>query len=170
MSDVEVDPGTMNEAGGVEPEAQSDDPHAHAWPFPADCDWLLAHLLELVGYGIEFGLTLNVKGAIVAGTAISGATYLRELGEKTKTATFSGSATRDTVDMIGNLFSGFAPIYERPAGAPEDYRAPPPNYVHMRDVTFISPQGGAFRTTGSHWRGRIQEVDAFAFGNYTPPV
>ena len=140
----------------------------NSWPFPKGRDWLLAYLAELVTYGLEFSITLNVHGITIGGTLISGETYLEESALALAHATTSGAVDASVVDLIAERFRGSKPLYQKPEGAPDDYRPPPPNYLHLRNPIYISSQGGSVTMNGALWRGRISSVDGFTFGLSTP--
>lgn len=128
--------------------------------FPADRDWLLASMIRIFSNnGIDMGITLNVHGSVISGNLISGKKYLAEMATK-----FSELAEgKDFYKTLENFFSGYLPIYDATSedeeGVPVDI-----NYIHLRNAKVFSPGGSIPTGKGELWRGRLDAVNGFTFG------
>lgn len=127
-------------------------------------DWFLQSTIEsVIAAGVEIGVTLTVGGAVVSGTLISGKTYFKELGE-----VLAGASQQegDMQSVLGSSWSKYSAIYEKPEDAPEDWRAPPAGFIHLRDARYYAPgQGPLPSNQGVLWRGKLSAVDAFSVGS-----
>ncbi len=131
--------------------------------------------------GLPFRVTLSVGGAIVSGVLTSEREYFEGLTQALKIVigrsglreqyergvrerseeggvsqeeipTAEELATRTTEAILDRVVGGYA----RSAGAT-------PHYVHLRDVTIMTP-GLENAEHGGLWRGRLEAVDGFMFG------
>jgi hypothetical protein len=126
------------------------------------------HLVGLANeFDVEQGITLAVGGAMISGQLISGKRYFEEL------AAFTMSATADSEEVkaaIAKSIKACTVIYDKPEGVPpDDYIAPPPTYIHLRNALWIYPDGKALPTNrGVLWRGKLAAVDGFCLGQTAP--
>lgn len=108
----------------------------------------LVHAVEETGTA-TVPITLWVGGALVAGTLVAYATWLREV-----------VAYFETHDIAAGG-DAFTPVYEE---LPRD-RAPDRDHMHLRDArTFAPGAPTAPGDGGVPWRARIRAVDAWSFG------
>lgn len=127
-------------------------------------DWFLQSTIEtVIAKGVEIGVTLTVGGAIVSGTLIKGRTYFEELGA---TLTAASQAEGDMQSVLGEAWKGYTAIYDKPAGAGDDWQAPAATYIHLRDTRFFSPGNAPLPTNqGVLWRGKLSSIDGFSIGS-----
>lgn len=118
-------------------------------------DWFLQELVGLANVvgDFELGVTLNVQGSIISGTAISGRRYFEEAAKL--------FATEDPENHLSNWVKSFTAIYdegEKPAA--------PPGYIHLMNArVFGTGEGTIPSNDGTLWRGRISAVSGFSFGS-----
>ena len=132
-------------------------------PVAPSTDWFLQNLVGTINRSdIEVGLTLNVGGSLVTGTAISGKKYFNEFA-----AIYSGAFPLDqeTKDKVRVSIEQFANIYIEEAEKPP---ALPPNFIHMRNVHTIHGVNFLPTEQGVLWRGRVSSVDGFSLGSMAP--
>jgi hypothetical protein len=127
-------------------------------------------LEQLVGVanstGIGFSITLSVGGSVMTGQLIGRAQYLRELADLLK----------PKIPAMGQVYGEWADEAERelqaemhredePSGDPE----PAPRFIHVRALKVVGAGQGLLPTSsGFLWRGRLDRVDGFAFGEFGP--
>lgn len=122
-------------------------------PLPTETDWFLAKLVNTVNKNTDIGIsiTLNVRGQIVTGFLIGGATYFEEFSTQFADA-YGTEEVRESIAEYKDLYTN------------SDEDSPPPQYIHLRDAQTLEgknllPQGG-----GTLWRGRLSEVSGFSLG------
>ncbi|HEV2816149.1 MAG TPA: hypothetical protein VGW40_02860 [Allosphingosinicella sp.] len=132
-----------------------------------DKDWFLQSLIELADIGIELGVTLSAQGMLISGILISGKRYFEQLSEDVKSGT-GPNASEKIVSLISRSFKQFVVIYEKPEDAGDDWKAPKPAYVHLRDARFFMPgQPPLPNNKGVLWRGKLNRVTGFVLANLT---
>jgi hypothetical protein len=144
-------------------------------------DWWLAFLVGFVNRTpLSFTITLNVSGLLVSGTVVGGKEYFEGVAEVVS----QGFPTEENLQgLIRQLIAAPAEIYvthdksgskssttdeQQPAAvdasAEDDEQSP--GFIHLKDARFWSPAGPLpfSQQRGIWWRGRIQAIDGFIFG------
>ena len=116
--------------------------------------------------GLEFGVTLTVGGAQIAGVLTSGRRYFEHMAE-----TFEERAgIRGAFDRWLARYPAMGANTDQDEGL--QGTATHNVYLHLRDVRVYQEQAGALPTgtgpSGVYWRGRISAVDGFIFGQLGP--
>ncbi len=135
-------------------------------------DWWLAQLVGLVNRApLSFGITINVSGALVSGTLVGGKEYFEGVSKMVSDAFPVEDELRD---LMRQLLVMPARLYETPdedeikeAGPTEENQEPSrPSFIHLKDARFWSPSRPTpfSQQRGIWWRGRLQAVDGFIFG------
>jgi len=127
-------------------------------------DWFLQSTIEnIVSHGVEIGVTLTVNGVIVSGMLIGGKKYFEELSKTLKAASREPD---DISNTLGDAWKQYTAIYEKPEGAPEDWKPNPVGYIHLMNARFFAPgQAPIPANQGVLWRGKLSSVDGFTIGN-----
>jgi hypothetical protein len=148
-------------------------------------DGYLRFLMQQVNErGLPFRVTLSVGGAIVSGVLTSEREYFEGLTQALKIV-IGRSGLREQYERGANITrerleeegegSEEIPtaeelaarttdaILERAVGGYERTEGEAPRYVHLRDVTIMTP-GLQSAEHGGLWRGRLEAVDGFMFG------
>lgn len=166
----------------TEPGAANPTPASSATDSQVAVDGYLLFLMQQVNErGLPFRVTLSVGGVIVSGILTSEREYFEglaqalrivigrsglreqyEKGVRERSEEAGGSeeniptaeelATRTTEAVLQRVVGG----YERAEGET-------PYYIHLRDVTIMTP-GFESAEHGGLWRGRLEAVDGFMFG------
>ncbi|HEY8491515.1 MAG TPA: hypothetical protein VIO14_11040 [Dehalococcoidia bacterium] len=132
-------------------------------------DWLLASFVGGVNMGsLEMGVTLLVHGAVVSGRLMPAREYLTRLGDDLSAAA-SQAGTPEVGEQIRTQLHAVADeLY--PQGAPSQEpgdEAEGPAFIHLKDVVLVPADGRAgFRLP--YWRGRVDAVDGWFFGQISP--
>lgn len=129
-------------------------------------DWFLQSIIEVViAHGVEFGITLVVGGSVVSGILISGKKFFEEIGN----ATLAMSEIEgDIQSVLGNGWKQYTSIYDAPKNAPDDWQGPPTGFIHLKDARFFAPGQQPIPTRqGLLWRGKLEAIDGFSFGNFS---
>jgi len=165
----------------TEPGAANPTPASSVSDSEVAVDGYLLFLMQQVNQrGLPFRVTLSVGGAIVSGVLTSEREYFEGLAQALRVVigrsglreqyergvrerseeggseeipTAEELATRTTEAILQRVIGG----YERAAGET-------PHYVHLRDVTIMTP-GFENAEHGGLWRGRLEAVDGFMFGS-----
>ncbi len=165
----------------TEPGAANPTPASGVIDSEVAVDGYLLFLMQQVNQrGLPFRVTLSVGGAIVSGVLTSEREYFEGLAQALRVVigrsglreqyergvrerseeggseeipTAEELATRTTEAILQRVIGG----YERTAGET-------PHYVHLRDVTIMTP-GFESAEHGGLWRGRLEAVDGFMFGS-----
>lgn len=137
-----------------------------------DADTLLQNLVMIVNDvhskvkegSIEIGITLYVGGLIITGNMVSSTAYFQGLAQ--------GMAVADAPETIRNAFQGlFEELSDLPQPSDEELTSEknkPPKYVHLKNAKSFLANGSMLPArNGVWWRGRLSEVDGFAFGTYS---
>jgi hypothetical protein len=135
---------------------------------PPDHDIFLASLVSLANtLGVEQGITLAVGGALISGQLIGGRQYFEELAAVVTSGATTGD--QEVRSGIADSFRAWTAIYDKPDPLPDDYIAPVPGYIHLRDARWIYPGGTVIPTNrGVLWRGKISAIDGFCLGQTGP--
>jgi hypothetical protein len=139
----------------------------------AHSDWWLATLVDLANRsGLTMPITLSVGGLLVAGTLVGGKDYFEGVAKLVA----DSIEDSDLSESIRQLFSIPMEAYQ-PSEEPsenedtdqakaEDRPEPPPSFLHLRGARIWGPN--AFTSIpnneGIWWRGKIEDVDGFLFG------
>ncbi len=127
-----------------------------------DRDWFFCRLVEFANLGVELGVTLNVGGALLSGTLISGQRYFEELANQISTAT---GAVSEISAVISQELREYAALYadaddDDSRDEPDD--PPPTVYLHLAGAQFFTPgQKPLPDGEGFLWRGKIADVSGF---------
>lgn len=119
-------------------------------------DTFLSSLVMLANSGMETGITLNVRGAVISGVLISGETYFKEL-----TAQFASLPQAGFVESFTRTLNTNADRFK--TSIEEDrknHTIRQPHYLHLRNCVFLGTDGGT-STQKSLWRGLLSSVDGF---------
>lgn len=129
-------------------------------------DWFLRSILEnVIGLGVDMGVTFTVGGSIVSGMLISGRKYFELLGDGLAASSKSGD---DIQAILGETWRQNTAIYDKPEDAGDDWRAPPLGYVHLREARYYVPGQDPIPTNaGLLWRGKLSSIDGFSLGNFS---
>lgn len=164
----------------TEPGAASPTPASSATDSQVAVDGYLLFLMQQVNQrGLPFRVTLSVGGAIVSGVLTSEREYfegltqalrivisrsgLREQYERgvRERAEEGGSEELPTAEELATRTT--EAILERVVGGYQRAAGETPHYIHLRDVTIMTP-GFESAEHGGLWRGRLEAVDGFMFG------
>jgi hypothetical protein len=147
-------------------------------------DGYLRYIMQQVNErGLPFRVTLSVGGTIVSGILTSEREYFEGLTQALKIV-IGRSGLREQYERGANIArerseEEGAPeeiptaeelearttdaILERLVGGDDLTEGEAPRYVHLRDVTIMTP-GLQSAEHGGLWRGRLAAVDGFMFG------
>jgi hypothetical protein len=143
-------------------------------------DGYLRFLMQQVNErGLPFRVTLSVGGAIISGVLTSEREYfeglaqalrivigrsgLREQYERGVRERSEEGASEEIPTAEELATRTTEAILERAVGGYERAEGETPHYVHLRDVTIMTP-GFESAEHGGLWRGRLEAVDGFMFG------
>jgi hypothetical protein len=125
-----------------------------------DGDWLLSMFVGFANKGTPFdpGLSVWTGGVIVSGTLAGVSEYFEGIAEDFDAATHG--------DELGDVFRKMAEEGRQQINeADEAGNLPTPRYVHLKDARTYAPGGSPIPTNrGVWWRGRLDAVDAWCFG------
>ena len=125
-----------------------------------DREWLLSLFVRIANAGKgSFGMTLWVGGAVVSGTLIGAAEFYDGIAEDFDQAVKEGS--------IGDAFRNVSASVRDDFSKEEDpvETMPPPAFIHFKNARTYSPGGRPIpENRGVWWRGRLDSVDAWCFG------
>ncbi len=144
-------------------------------------DGYLRFLMQQVNErGLPFRVTLSVGGVIVSGVLTSEREYFEgltqalkivigrsglreqyERGVRERSEEGVGSEEVPTAEELAARTTDA--ILERVVGGYERTEGEASRYVHLRDVTIMTP-GFENAEHGGLWRGRLEAVDGFMFG------
>jgi hypothetical protein len=108
--------------------------------------------------GLEIEIMLQMQGLLIFGTMVSVRAYAQfyiDLHEQ-----MYRRESPETADFLQEYYAALVPPAESPDFGPEGlpvmFR-----YAHLRDVTIMS---AGHKVSVPHWRGKVNEVDAFVIG------
>jgi hypothetical protein len=132
----------------------------------AESDWLLAALVNGVNKtGGGLGLTLWVGGTIVSGTVASIADYFEGLAADFASAKGEGAPSMRTLFEKLGAQSREAFEEARSKKDDDDDDVLHVRYIHLSGAHTFSPGGDAIPTgNGVWWRGRLDAIDGWCFG------
>lgn len=124
-------------------------------------DWMLAWVLAHAEcYGLEFGVTVNVGGATITGTVISGRKFFERLRASLERAdTTNARLTK----FIPSSLTQWIGLYPEP-GEDADLYDTKPNYLHLDNARYLFGNSPLVPSNGILWRGKIRSVDGFSLG------
>ena len=132
-------------------------------------DRLLHTLVTLADdQGLSVSVTLYVQGLIISGQLIGTKEYLEGLAEQLEQ---HGRAVRPQAkDVLDGFVRAFRELAEtegtdreaRLLNGEDTVPSDRSRYIHLMNARAITSDGGRFHT--AWWRGRIERVDGFAFG------
>lgn len=133
-------------------EEQPEQEHDVTVVHDASADATLRFLVELANgtAGVEIGLTLTLRGAIINGTLIGYKTWVDELEAQTADAGELAAAFGRA------LCEGLRGDYDA-----QEQRNFPVQHIHLRDVRIVAGSEVAFAPI---WRGRLAAVDGWLLG------
>ena len=126
-------------------------------------DWFLQELIELAEVGVELPVTLTVGGSHINGRLVSGVRFFEEISANMSDST-AVAGLESLPDTLSKRFKSHTERYLRPGEDRPPLGALKPNFVHLRDARWQSPDGKTFPSNGSYWRGKISAVDGFMIG------
>lgn len=155
----------MSEAGdqaGAGGPGDEDDGELNMFKVSEGVDWFLAYLVHWANdIGFEFGITLNVGGALVSGLVISGANYFKEFAANYA----SGISDPSLSEGLERMFGQFSVIYEIPE-EDQKLKGPPPSFIHLRNAKLYQTSGNPIPSgRGVLWRGKLSDVHGFSLGS-----
>lgn len=132
-----------------------------------DIDWLLQVFVDVINSsrGLSIGVTLTVGGATIVGDLIGYDDWMEEA------ATAFEKSEGEVGTKIGPILAKAMRSSWQPE--PDDDSEPKqllPHYIHLRNARiYLSADAGPVPSNkGLLWRGRLAEVDGFAFGAMQP--
>jgi len=124
-------------------------------------DWMLAWVVAHVEiYGLEFGATVNVGGATITGTVISGRKYFERLRASLERAETTNA---HLTGFIPSSLTQWIGLYPEPGDDVDIYDIKP-NYLHLDNARYLFGNSPLVPSNGILWRGKIREVDGFSLG------
>lgn len=128
-------------------------------------DWLLELMANFANSGVSQSVVLFVGGAVISGELISGPEYLERMASISENSPINGPAGSDEiVKNVADGFRQFKKMYLKPADAGEDWEAPRPGFIHLKNARVYATNGTIPGQGGFLWRGRISSIDAWAPG------
>jgi hypothetical protein len=178
--------GSRLEANMTEPGAASPALGSNVTDSEVPVDGYLRFLMQQVNQrGLPFRVTLSVGGAMISGVLTSEREYFEGLTQALKIV-IGRSGLREQYERGANVArerseeEGVSEeniptaeelaartteaILERLVGGYERVEGETPHYIHLRDVTIMTP-GFESAEHGGLWRGRLEAVDGFMFGS-----
>lgn len=118
-------------------------------------DSALSHLVSCANLGVGMVVTLVVGGQVVAGELVSGEEYAR----------YTAKSIR-SIEADGELKNSIALFFD---GLANDYRVEeghniPLNYLHIKDPSWMTGNGGWTSVKGTILRVHIAKVSGFSLG------
>ncbi|CCV07981.1 hypothetical protein MESS2_660020 [Mesorhizobium metallidurans STM 2683] len=127
-------------------------------------DAYLDALVTFAEGNLEIGMTLFIRGTVIAGTMISGRKYFEELSRQMRNASIHGSSDpADLQDVLGRAMMDFANMYPK-AGEEPAPGSPPRSFLHLRNAR-IFQAANHLRSNGQLMRLRLDAVDGYFMGN-----
>ncbi|EIV2907035.1 gas vesicle protein [Citrobacter braakii] len=114
----------------------------------------LAQIANNINFGM--GVTLFCKGALITGTTISGKEYYESV------ATLFGPKSSEEVSIADYFSNTAVNVYTEKKDTP-DYEIPL-NFIHLKNVAFISGNGQFIPYNGAFLRLKIEEIDGHIIG------
>lgn len=157
---------TSEVTDGVSAGPDADESQPSIFDQPEGTDWLLAWLLTYAeNHGVEFQVTLHVRGLIITGVLISGHAYLTEMAKQ-----FRGLIHGDPPEgqlsihaLVADSLDQYKSIYRDPASE-GPFELAQPGYMHLRRSRIIHDNGTMIPSGGALWRGKLSSVDGFTIG------
>jgi hypothetical protein len=124
-------------------------------------DAVLQMLLTLADEdGFEFGVTLNISGAVVAGTLIGPSTYYEGILNAAK-----GLEDSTMSHILTKKFNDLKEAYTKEK---EDLKAKKDQemtatFIHLKNAKYIEADGITMTKSTAWWRGRISAIDGVSF-------
>ena len=105
--------------------------------------------------GLKAGVTLWVGGLIVSGELVGMADYIEGVARELENTGDGGKTLADVYRKLGESWLSNL----------KDDDAPPPQLIHLSNAKTYAPGGTAIPTSrGVWWRGRLNSVDGWCFG------
>ena len=118
---------------------------------------LMANAVGKIDTGSAMSITFSVQGATVSGTMIAAQAWRRLL-----VARMREQAGGEFVETMAKGFESLDAKDAAEAELPAEVR-PLPKFVHLRDAHLITGDGATPLVFGL-WRGRLAQVDGWAYG------
>ncbi|WP_342320758.1 hypothetical protein AAEY27_11965 [Kosakonia sp. BYX6] len=118
-------------------------------------DSALSHLVSCANLGAGMVVTLVVGGQVVAGELVSGQEYALSTAKSIRSIAGNESIT----DPIARFFDDLAQDYRV-----EDEHEIPLNYLHIKDPSWMTGNGGWTSVKGTILRVHIAKVSGFSLG------
>lgn len=132
-------------------------------------DPLLQYVVSLANEaGISIPVTLMVKGMVITGSVINKDKYYNKLisifGDP---AIFINSVDGKSARLFADHFIKVLTTFKDPSNDPNNLaEKPKPFLIHLENVQIIDiPTGRQIEMKDGLWRGRIDTIDGFIFGN-----
>jgi len=126
----------------------------------------LSVLVRIANTGaMTMGVTLLVGGAVVSGLLVGSIEYFESLASRLEEeGGEGGQALADVYRTQAGEFREQMPSdFDEAFGAP--YVA---TFIHLKNAHVFSPSGAYIpKNQGTHWRGRLDSVDAWSIGSIT---
>jgi hypothetical protein len=143
------------------PNPSTDDNQNKELSTSTKIDHILRFIASIVrSTNMEIGVTLYVKGIVVSGLAISPEQYFDGLAQEFEKA-------KGNQEVTQAFAKGFRTYRDTAASLRQESQdnKPDPVYIHLKNAKFISSVVFNPNDTGVYWRGRLDQVDGFSFGN-----
>ncbi|WP_102232255.1 gas vesicle accessory protein GvpU [Metabacillus schmidteae] len=129
-------------------------------------DAIMLMFLDLVEQdGIEVGVTLSVKGAIISGILIGATAYYEGITEASKN--FDDSTMSKIISKkFHDLKEEYAQQKQQEAEKESKDKANPFTFIHLKDAKYLNSHGELSHSKGTWWRGKIESIDGFSFNSF----
>jgi hypothetical protein len=132
------------------------------------CDGILQLLVAATDRsGAEIPITLNVKGTIVTGILISEKAFFVELNQRLTSKQLNFGSPNSVLEK---LFGEFAESIAKNNNREKAENVPfgQPLFIHLKNANFLLSSNDLIPVNDSLlWRGRLDMIDGFTFGNFT---
>lgn len=135
-------------------------------------DWVLQALIGLINRNKwSFDFTLHIKGTVLTGTAIDGAEYFEGLGrafnQGLKAAAVAAGIEYNDESGGRDMFKGVITDVYSSSEDQDDDSGSIVSFIHLKNVTIISPSNLSFSSKMAYWRIKISDVDGWMLGRGT---
>ncbi|WP_312945037.1 hypothetical protein [Stutzerimonas kunmingensis] len=128
-----------------------------------DTDWLLQHIAEMAGMGVQVPVTLTTAAGLVTGVTVSGSEYLDHLKQDiTKHWPADMQST-----YFGVVEEWKASVYPKPSADEGERSDHIPSYIHLKGARLYNAGTVVPGDNGMLWRGRLSSIIGFTVGVLT---
>ena len=126
-----------------------------------ETDLILDTLVGMTIHRVELPVTLNVKGTIVTGIAVSLEQYLEGVAKEFESATGSPEITSAFAQGFRNIKN----MVPSQANSDDGARTPL-RYIHLKNAKFVVGNN-LIPSSSVYWRGRLDQIDGFYLGTWS---